>query len=435
MIEVTHLAPELQDFFTRVAERVARETKFVQRESKLTGALFLRALVFGFADEPQANLEDLVETLDALGVPITKQGLQDRVMDAVPFVKTMFERSLRLLRPQVRLDLAALKVFSGVFITDSTTVALPEGLRSEFAGCGGDGPAAALKIQLTLEWLTGAFDTLEFQAGRAADQGYGGHLRDIRPGAVYLSDLGYFCLAHFRQIDQQQAYFLSRLDLHTAVFDAASAERLDLLAWLRAQTTATVETDWLIGVDERLPCRGLVTKLPSAVADRRRQKAREAARAKGRTLSPRHLELLGWTIYLTNVPARLLTLDQIVVLYAVRWQIELMFKIWKSQCDLERVAGHRRERVLTELYAKLIGLVVTQWLSAPLRIGERELSPVKVQNLVQRYARCVAQSLDSLEHLATNLTKLLTRCRTSALKDKRRKRLTTFQLLQTTTSG
>ena len=103
MIEVTHLAPELQDFFTRVAERVARETKFVQRESKLTGALFLRALVFGFADEPQANLEDLVETLDALGVPITKQGLQDRIMDAVPFVKTMFERSLRLLRPQVRL--------------------------------------------------------------------------------------------------------------------------------------------------------------------------------------------------------------------------------------------------------------------------------------------------------------------------------------------
>lgn len=28
MIAVTRLAPELQDFFTRVAERVARETKF-----------------------------------------------------------------------------------------------------------------------------------------------------------------------------------------------------------------------------------------------------------------------------------------------------------------------------------------------------------------------------------------------------------------------
>ena len=220
------------------------------------------------------------------------------------------------------------------------------------------------------------------------------------------------------------------MDLKTAIFDPASGDRLDLLAWLRTQTTPTVETRWLIGAEEQLPCRVLVAKLPPEVADRRRQKAREAARRKGRTLSPRHLELLGWNIYITNVPASLLTLPQVLVMYAVRWQIELIFKVWKSQWAVDRVMGRRRERILTEIYAKLIGIVVTHFLIAPFRTVDRELSPVKIQRIVRRYALRLAQSLNSREQLVTILNKLIARCLKSARKDKRRKRLSTLQQLQ-----
>ena len=206
---------------------------------------------------------------------------------------------------------------------------------------------------------------------------------------------------------------------------------MDLLAWLRLQTSPAVETCWLIGAQEKLPCRVIVTKLPPEVADRRRQKARETAQRKGRTLSPRHLELLGWNIYITNVPASLLTLQQVLVMYSVRWQIELIFKVWKSQCALDRVAGRRRERILTELYAKLIGVVVTHFLIAPFRSVKRELSMVKVQHLVRRHALRLALSLGSLEQLTTVLGKLISRCLKSALKDKRRKRPSTLHKLQT----
>ena len=431
MLDVTNLAPKLHVFFTQTAKAIARQTKFVQRESKMTGALFLQSVVFGFEEQPRAGLTDLVETSDDLGVVITKQGLQARITDAVPFLRAMFEQGLRLFRHDLRLEMAVLKQFSGLFITDSTVIALPASLRTEFPGCGGSGSEAALKIQLTFELLTGAMDTVDFQTGRSADQGYDGHVQQLRPGALYLSDLGYFVLRHFQQIDQHQAYFLSRLDLKTAIFDPASGDRLDLLAWLRTQTDPAVETRWLVGAEEKLPCRVLVTKLPPEVADRRRQKAREAARRKGRTLSPRHLALLSWTIYLTNVPAPMLTFPQVLVLYAVRWQIELIFKVWKSQRALDRVAGHRRERILTEIYAKLIGVVVTHFLIGPFRAVDHELSPVKVQQLVRRYALRLAQSLDSLGQLVTVLDKLITRCLKSALKDQRRKRLSTLQQLQT----
>ena len=93
----------------------------------------------------------------------------------------------------------------------------------------------------------------------------------------------------FQQLDQQQAYFLSRYDTQTACFEATTGARLDLLAWLKAQTVSYPETEWLMGATARLPCRVIVVKLPQEVADRRRQKAQEQARRKGRTLSPRHL--------------------------------------------------------------------------------------------------------------------------------------------------
>ena len=246
---------------------------------------------------------------------------------------------------------------------------------------------------------------------------------------MYLSDLGYFVVKRFQQIDQQHAYFLSRFDLQTAIFEPHTGERLDLLAWLRTQTRTQVETEWLVGAQDKVRCRVIAVQLPSEAADRRRQKARENAQRKGRTLSPRHLALLDWNIYITNLPATVLSLRQVLVMYAVRWQIELIFKVWKSHCALDHVPGRRRERVLTELYAKLIGVVVTHFLIAPSRSLERELSMVKVQHLLRRYALRLAQSLGSLEQLVAVLNKIVTRCLALARKDKRRKRLTTLQKL------
>jgi len=430
MADVAQLAPRLQVFFTQTAEAIARQTKFVQRKSKMSGAVFLQSVVFGFEEQPDACLTDLIETSEDLGVAISKQGLQGRIENAVPFLQEMFEQAVRLFRHELPLDLAVLKQFASIFITDSTVVALPEVLRDEFAGCGGSGSEAAVKLQLTFELLYGAMAAVEFEAGRSPDQVYAGHLCRIQPGALYLSDLGYFVVKRLQEMDQQRAYFLSRLDLQTAVFDAQTGERLDLLAWLREQTQTSLETEWLVGAHEKLRCRVIVVQLPQEVADRRRQKAQENASRKGRTLSPRHLELLGWNLYITNVLAAMLTLQQVLVMYSVRWQIELIFKVWKSQCALDRIAGRRRERILTELYAKLIGVVVTHFLLAPFRSVERELSAVKVQHIVRRYALRLALSLHALEKLVTVLDQLITRCLKSALKDKRRKRLSTLRKLQ-----
>lgn len=428
--DIGTFAPMIQTFFTQTADQVARAAGFVERVSKLTGALFLQTLVLGFLDAPDASLNGLSDTSQDLGVTVTKQGLQSRIDNAVGFFTEMFQQAVTLFRNELPLDLKVLQQFTAIFLTDSSTIAVPDALKDDFPGCGGDGPDAAMKIQLTFEFLRGVMTGICFQAGRTPDQSYTGELERIQAGALYLSDLGYFVLSRFRQLDEQHAYFLSRFDTKTVLF-AAESQALDLLEWLRAHVAAQFEEPVRIGREEQLPCRMIVLRVPQAVADERRRKARETARRKGRTPSARHLALMDWTVYITNVPTTMLTLRQVVILYSVRWQIELIFKLWKSECALDRVAGRHRERVLSELYAKLIGIVIMQFLLAPFRNGERELSVVKVARLIQHHVRHVIEHLDDREQLVQVLQDLAQRFLENGMKDKRQ-RLTTLQAIHAT---
>jgi hypothetical protein len=430
MTDIRTLAPQIQTFFNQTAHQVARATGFVKRASKLSGAAFLQVLTLGFLADPEASLADLVETSQDLDVSITKQGLQTRITNAVPFLKEMFQRGIALFRNELPLDLKVLHQFTAIYLTDSTTVALPAALQAEFPGCGGTGPDAAVKIQLTFEFLRGVITGVALQAGRSPDQSYAGDRQAIVPGALYLTDLGYFALARFKALVEHAAYFLSRFDTQTALFETATGERLDLLPWLRTHPEPQFEQDVLIGSQARLQCRLVVVRVPQEVADQRRRRAYATARTKGRTPSARHLELMNWSLFITNVPATMLSLRQVVLFYSVRWQIELLFKLCKSECGLDRVAGRRRARVLCELYAKLIGVLVMQFWLAPYRDQEREVSAVKVVRIIQHAVSRLINRLGNVEQLSEVLQQLGARLLKNGMKDKRRKRLTTYQHLQ-----
>ena len=76
-----------------------------------------------------------------------------------------------------------------------------------------------------------------------------------------------------------------------------------------------------------------------------------------------YLELLGWSLFVTNCPEEELTWKAVVVLYRARWQIELLFKLWKSH---NRLAEHREGasalEVLAVFYAKLLGVLLQHWI-------------------------------------------------------------------------
>ena len=70
MSDYQALALAFRTFFEQTAETTARQTKFVLRRSKLTGAVFVQTLVLGWSEQPEASLNDLAEMAADLGVAI-----------------------------------------------------------------------------------------------------------------------------------------------------------------------------------------------------------------------------------------------------------------------------------------------------------------------------------------------------------------------------
>jgi IS4 transposase len=108
-----------------------------------------------------------------------------------------------------------------------------------------------------------------------------------------------------------------------------------------------------------LKLRLIIETAPPAVVRQRIRRKKQDCQRKGRACSATVKLLASVNTYLTNASPQHLPSQWCRLLYAIRWQIELIFKLWKSNFALERVAGMRKERVLCTLYAKLLCIFVS----------------------------------------------------------------------------
>lgn len=185
-----------------------------------------------------------------------------------------------------------------------------------------------------------------------------------------------------------------------------------------------------VGQKERLRCRLVAIRVPPEVANRRRQRVREKARDHGREASQAYLAIQDWTIFITNCEVELLTWREVVVLYRARWQIELLFKLWKSHNRLaERETGATADRQMAVLYAKLIGVIVQHWilLTAVWNDGRRSLR--RAAAILRNWLVLFVEVLDDLERMSKLLSRLGGAIAKSARVSDRRKHPSLFQLL------
>ena len=123
-------------------------------------------------------------------------------------------------------------------------------------------------------------------------------------------------------------------------------------------------------------------RVSQVVAQQRRLAAHKKAQREGYCCSPAYLVLLGWDMLLTNIPD--LDSRAIFLLYALRWQIELLFKACKSQLAFDHIGHWSRPRIFCQFYARLIGLVLSLAFTADVRFADDfELSFPKALQLIQ----------------------------------------------------
>jgi hypothetical protein len=433
MPSVPFLPPPLHAVLTSVAESAARATGFVRRQSKLTGSRFAQILVFGWLNRPHSSLGELTQMAALLGVAVRPQSIDERFGPAAAaFLERLGEAAVVQVVHTQPVLIPLLQRFRGVFIQDSTTIALPDALSGHWRGNGGNTPtntAAAVKLQLRLDLTTGTLLGPVLQAGRAQDRSSSVQHTPIPRGALRIADQGYFSLPVLAEVGQRGAYWLTRLLLQTHVFDRQGA-RLTLVPFLRSSAPVG-DTPILLGADHHLVCRLLTWRVPPDVAAQRRRRLREEARIKGETVGAERLALAAWTLLVTNVPAALLSAPEALALVRARWQIEILIKLWKTDGGLDQWRTTDPWRILCEVYAKLLALTIQHWLLVRGVWKHPDRSLVQAAQAVRRFtpvlALSIAGCISQRDH--PRLRAALDRMLATARMNRRKAKPNTYQLL------
>jgi hypothetical protein len=286
-----------------------------------------------------------------------------------------------------------------------------------------------MKLQVRFDLLHGTLRGPVPYPGRTPDHFDVTPNADLRPGALVLADLGYFSLDAFQHYAAQGGYWLSRLQEGTKII-TADAQEWTLAALLERATGDILDLPVSLGTNHRLACRLLAVRVPAHVAEQRRRRLRKKAIHKGRPVRAERLRLAEWTVYVTNVPDTLLSVREALVLARCRWQIELLFKLWKSEGHIDTSRSAKPWRIMCEVYAKLLGMVVQHWTLLVSCWTHADRSLRKASRTVRANIMSLALALangHSVNRVLAHIGYCLTRgCRLN----KRRKEPSTYQMLR-----
>jgi hypothetical protein len=330
------------------------------------------------------TLNTIVENFEQQGIDISEQGVSKRfTTEAVDFYKQMIAQACKLLVNQHAEILPLTKNFNGLYVEDGSTVRLPNDLMDELPDCGSNRTekGAAIKTFSRIELLAGNYSEMIFGAGKASDIKLAEQAKALPKGSLRLADMGFFCLERLRKEDEQGVYWITRIPAGTTTVVESSGQ--DIVRYLSSCKENRVDVRALLG-KVRLPVRLVALRVPEEVVRVRRERLEKEAKRRNRPVNPERWSLCAWTVFATNLPASEYTADEVYTLYRIRWQIELVFKLWKSEGGVASSQGKTGVRCLCEFLAKLLEQMSANWLML-LRGGRLgEVSPTRLYRQVSR---------------------------------------------------
>jgi hypothetical protein len=430
-----HVPAVLQAVFD-AADELARRVGFVHRVRRLRPAAFARAFGLFLIRYPKASLQQLG---DELGVTASALCQRLRLPAAAHFLLALLGLALaRLTAAALRpVAIPLLRRFNGVYVVDGTILPLPAALAGRFAGCGGgagpDDPSAraAVQVLLRLRLDLGQAAELLLGAARTPDVHLARRLPPLPAGALHIGDLGFFDGDYLADLTGRGVYWLTRLPARVGV-RPDDGDWQELAPWLRGLKRRGVDGwDGALAIVRLAPVRArvFVRRCPPDEAARRRRRLRGRLRRKGKTPGARQLTLCDWWVLATNAPADKLRAAEAWELYRGRWQIELVFKRWKSLGGLGIDRGHAGVRAECELYGKLLGVLVIDWLAVQRGGPLAGVSAWRAWQIVHELLPQIVWALEGRLDWATVVAELRTRLDRRRRQPRRKKRPSTRQRL------
>jgi len=268
------------------------------------------------------------------GKKVSKQGLFDRLgnSSAVLFAKQLVEHAL--LQKIKKIATGNLfNSFTRVLAQDSTNLGLPKQLSAIFPGSSNNkGKNATAKVQCIFDLVAMHFIGFSLDSFTQNDQSASGDILAIaKKGDLLIRDLGYFSIAVFQKIIKKEIYFLSRLRFGVTITDKQGR-----LISFKELLGKKVTDRWVyIGSDKKIWVRLVIIPVPKCQAAEKIRKAKQD-RDKRLNHNKKYYEWLKYNVYITTVDKEVWTSTDVFNAYRTRWQIEIIFKSWKSGFSLQK---------------------------------------------------------------------------------------------------
>ena len=324
-------------FFDKsVITRIGKRSGFVQRKPKKISAYhFVVGFIISCCNGNNTFSEWAFQISLLSGTRISKQGVFDRLhAGATAFAKQLLEQVL-LQQSGKDFTSSLFKGFGKVLLQDSTTLRLPQLLSAMFPGNHSRGEQKAVaRIQSILDIKAMRFINFSLGAFTQNDQSSSGSIIvEVTKGDLVIRDLGYFVIASFEKLIKAQAHFVSRLRYGVTIADRQGKAILvkDLLKQKRG-----VDRWVLIGSEKKVWVRLVMIPVPPGQAAEKIRKAKQDRDAR-LNHSKEYYQWLRFNVYITTVDKDVWTAQQVYKAYRVRWQIEIIFKSWKTGFNLQHI--------------------------------------------------------------------------------------------------
>lgn len=417
---------------------LSKKTGFVERTSKLDGPKFLEMLMFGNMNG-STSLNDLsAYLLEEHDINISKQSIDERFnKQAVNYLKDILSTQICSTIQSSNDEENLKKVFNRVLIKDSTRYSLPDRYSDKYEGhCGCTANSKSMiSIQFEYDHLSGSILDLNLTSGRRNDQQDAKEkLEHITKGDLRISDLGYATMQYMAKIAKQGAYFLNRLHPQYCAYEFESGKELDfgsIYKKLKKHNLPYIEMNVLLGHQHKLPCRIIISSIPDETYEKRIKTAKKKSKSKSITNDFKVKAHLN--IFVTNVEAKKLTTKQVIDLYRIRWQVELIFKVWKSLGKISIVNNCKLDRFECQLLGKLIWLlagwrilnIVNMWMYDKYNLW---CSTWKFYKQLLEHSKGFRKALLQGEQVENWCIKLMHKAKNNMIKEKRKYRIPYQQL-------
>ena len=340
-------------------DKIAQNSKFYQRTpQKITAFAFVKSLC-NAAYQEIFSYSKVAFLLGLLGVDISKQAVAERInRHGVVFVKQVLNAVIENISGLCSTyNTGVFKTFVNVFLQDSTHLPLPPHLADAYPGAKNQSKKinAGMKIQAIFNLVNERLTAFSLSPFTRTDQSASKDiLKLVKTGDLVIRDLGYFVLSVFETFIQNGIFFLTRYRNEVTIYCPESGNKLNLLKLLKKKSS--LDIDVFLGSNQRLPVRLVALPVPDHIANERRRKAKNN-RDRRCNPSKESLQLLGWSIFVTNVGRSIWEPSNILEVYAIRWRIEIIFKAWKSHLSLDKIPQSVNKNELeVYIYAHLLNI-------------------------------------------------------------------------------